>query len=320
MRVLVVGAGAIGSILGGFLTKAGHVITLFGRAWHLDVIRKDGLIIDGIWGEHHFKDLHLYTDPESLSSQAPYDWIFVCVKAHQTGTVAKLVKRFSGSESYVCAFQNGLGNYEALIEHLPSNRVALGRIIFGAEIQPGCVHVSVCADQITIGAVDESFPSDKVDELVDAFTKVEIPCRRSTAILTDVWAKVLYNCALNGLSTLLEVPYGKLLEHKMAPSLMQHIVEEAYEVAKGQDIKLEPATAKEYIDYLFKTLIPLTAAHHSSMLQDLNRGKSTEIDAINGAIVRLAKQVNIETPVNALVTRLVHTKEQFINPNSSDRP
>lgn len=316
MRVLILGAGAIGSVLGGFLAKAGHSVTLFGRAWHLDAIRKKSLIIDGIWGEHRIDNLHLCTDSASLLSQASFDWVFICVKAHQTAEAAELIKQFSGTDFYVCAFQNGLGNYEALIKQLPSNRVALGRVIFGAEIQPGRVHVSVCADQVTIGAVDKHFPVDKIDELVDAFTKAKIPCRKSAKIITDLWAKVLYNCALNALSTLLEVPYGKLLEHEGAPSLMRHIIEEAYCVAKAQGIQLMPSTASEYIDSLFKTLIPVTAAHHSSMLQDLKRGRATEIDAINGAIVRMAKQSGINAPVNALVTHLVHTKEQFLNPKS----
>jgi 2-dehydropantoate 2-reductase len=322
MRILVFGAGAIGSVLGGLLAKAGHEVTLLGRAWHLDVVRQQGLTVAGLWGEHRIpacpvtataekQHLTTATSLEEVARQPEYRWVFVCVKAHQTAEAAKALTNLLGSRTLVCAFQNGLGNYEALIQRVAPARVALGRIIFGVEIEPGRVRVTVCADEVLIGAPDDRFPREQAAQLAAALQESGIPSRTTSTILVALWAKVLYNCALNGLSTLLEVPYGKLLEHALARRMMQAIIEEAYHVAATHHIRLEPSAAQAYLDLLFTRLIPDTAAHQSSMLQDLRRGKATEIEALNGALVCLAKQAGMQAPINALVTRLVHTKERF---------
>ena len=312
MRVLIFGAGAIGSVLGGFLANAGHDITLLGRPWHLDVVRASGLTMSGLWGEHHVAHVATATTPEEVTRPHAFDWVFVCVKTYQTAEAAQALNDLLGPQTLVCAFQNGLGNYETLIQHVPSSRVALGRVIFGAELEAGCVRVSVCADEVLIGAPDDRFPQQKAAELATVLQESGIPSRVTATILVALWAKVLYNCALNGLSTLLEVPYGKLLEHPPARTLMRAMLEEAYRIAEAHRIQLEPSSAEAYCELLFTRLIPDTAAHRASMLQDLRHGKPTEIDALNGAIVRLGGQVRIPTPMNALITRLVHAKEQFL--------
>ena len=311
MRVLVVGAGAIGSVLGGFLAKAGHDVTLVGRAWHLDVIRRDGLAMTGIWGEHSVRNLTTATSLEAVDRLAEFAWIFVCVKAHQTAEVAETLAPVLGPSTLVCAFQNGLGNFEALTRHLPLSRIALGRVIFGVEIEPGRVQVTVCADDVVLGAPDPQFPRAALAPLATTLTASGIRTRTTPDILKVLWAKALYNCALNGLSTLLEAPYGKLSEQGTTRRLMEAIIDEAYRVAAAHHIPLEPSTSQAYQTLLFTQLIPSTAAHRSSMLQDVRRGKRTEIDALNGAIVRMAQPVGVPVPVNALITRLVHTKESF---------
>ena len=311
MRVLVFGAGAIGSVLGGLLAEAGHDVTLLGRAWHLEVIRQEGLRISGLWGEHHIRDLATATAPAEVRRPKEFDWIFVCVKAHDTASAAESLAAFLGQRTLVCAFQNGLGNYEALTQRLPPECVALGRIIFGVEIEPGRVRVTVCADEVLIGAPDARFPREQTAALSSALQSSGIPSRATSTILVALWAKVLYNCALNALSTLLEVPYGKLLDHALARRLMHDVLEEAYRVAAAHHIQLEPSSAQSYEDLLQSRLIPDTAAHHPSMLQDVRRGKPTEIEALNGAIARLGRQAGVPTPANALLTRLIHQKERF---------
>jgi 2-dehydropantoate 2-reductase len=312
MRILVFGAGAVGSVLGGFLAKAGHDVTLLGRAWHLDVVRAQGLAISGLWGEHRVTALTTATSLEEVPDPASCDWVFVCVKAHQTAEAARALPRALGLRTLVCAFQNGLGNYEALTQAVAPSRVALGRIIFGVELTPGHVRVTVCADEVLVGAPDRAFPREQVAALVAALQESGIPVRATATILHVLWAKVLYNCALNGLSTLLEVPYGKLLDCPHARRLMSEIIEEAYRVASAHRIQLEPSTAEAYRELLFKRLIPDTAAHRSSMLHDVAAGKPSEIESLNGALVRLGRQANVPVPANALITRLVHAKEAFV--------
>ena len=247
--------------------------------------------------------------------RSPYEfeWVFVCVKAHQTAEVAAMLPSLLGPKTFICAFQNGVGNYETLTQTVSPSRLALGRVIFGAELSPGRVRVTVCADEVLIGAVDPRFPHEHAAQLAAALQASGIPSRATATILVALWAKVLYNCALNGLSTLLEVPYGKLLEHPPAVDMMRAIIEEAYRVAAALQIRLEPSTPEAYCERFFLRLIPDTAAHRASMLQDVHRGKPTEIDALNGAIVRLGRQAGVATPMNALVTRLVHAKERWVS-------
>ena len=319
MRILVFGGGAIGSVLGGLLAKAGHDVTLLGRAWHLDAVRQRGLRVSGLWGEHRIRNLITATQPKELDLRANWDWVFVCVKAHQTAAAAEQIAALLGSQTLVCAFQNGLGNYEALTERIPPSRVALGRVIFGVEIEAGHVRVTVCADEVLIGAPSPKFPRAQAAQLAAALQASGIPCRATATILTAVWSKVIYNCALNGLATVLEVPYGKLLEHVQARAMMPAIVEEAYRAAKGHRIPLEPATAHAYVEQLFTRLIPDTAAHRPSMLRDVTSCRPTEIEALNGTIVRLAHAVGVEAPTNLLVTRLIHAKEWFSGVASAPR-
>jgi len=242
----------------------------------------------------------------------------VCVKAHQTRAAAAEIIRYLDSRTLVCAFQNGLGNYETLTERIPTARVALGRVIFGVELSPGHAHITVCADDVVVGAPDAHFPQTPLARLASALKASGIPCRVSPNVFGILWEKVLYNCSLNGLSTLLEVPYGTLLEREAACRLMRAMIEEVYRVAAAHRIVLELPTAEEYEHFLVTKLIPDTAAHHASMLQDVQRGRPTEIDAMNGAIVRLGKEAGVPTPANALVTRLVHAKERFAGVPSQD--
>lgn len=313
MRILVFGAGAVGSVLGGFLAKAGHDVTLLGRPWHLDAIRQQGLTISGLWGDQHVRTLKTATRLENLDVAAPFDWVLLCVKAHQTADAVEPLRGLMRGSTLLCAFQNGLGNYETLTQGLDPSRIALGRVIFGAEIQPGHVTVTVSADEVLIGAPDPRVPRAAIASLATALKSSGVPSRPTESIVPALWGKVLYNCALNGLSTLLEVPYGKLLEQAVTRSMMERIIEEAYRVAAAQPIALKPLSAEEYIELLFTRLIHDTAAHHSSMLQDVRRGRPTEIDAMNGAIVRLGERAGIPTPMNALVTRLVHARERFLS-------
>lgn len=311
MRVLIVGAGAIGSVLGGFLAKGGHDVTLLGRAWHLDEVKRHGLRISGIWGEHRLTNLATATRLEDIRQRPPFDWAFVCVKAHATAATAEQLGPWLDPKTRICAFQNGLGNYEALRAVFPAERVALARVITGMELSPGQVNITVSADDVLIGAPDPACPRDAVVSLCSALQASGISTRATSEIFTELWIKVLYNCALNGMCTVLEVPYGRLMESPQTVRVMTGVIEEAYRIAAAHKIPLRPSTAEGYRELFFTRLVPDSAAHYPSMLQDVRRGKPTEIDAMNGALVRLAEQAKVPAPMNALVTRLVKAKERW---------
>ncbi len=299
MKILVFGAGGIGSVVGGFLARTGHEVSLLGRSWHLDAIRKNGLAITGIWGDYRIKAFDLYTDLETLKAAAvPFDLILVTVKSYDTAAAAAELPALMNENTMVLSLQNGLGNIEALLKTVKPENFLAGRAIFGVETDPGAAKVTVMADPVYIGALPGSKPKLSAERMAASLSAAKIPALPVGDIIASIWAKVIYNCALNPICTLEGIPYGKILESDAMRSRMREVVRECYAVGRARGIALDPATAGEYIELLETRLIPKTAAHYPSMLQDKRRGKRTEIDSLSGAIARLGRECGVPAPVN----------------------
>jgi len=185
-----------------------------------------------------------------------------------------------------------------------------GRVIFGAElVEPARVKVTVYADKVMLGSLKDGVPFEKVKEIAELFDNSGIPTSSTEEIEKSIWGKVLYNCALNALSCLLEVNYGKLLENPQAKTIMEDTVRELFKVLQVKKVVVDWNEADEYIEELFEHLIPATYDHFSSMLQDIRTGKKTEIDALNGKIVAMAEEMKLDLPVNRVITSLVKAKK-----------
>ncbi len=311
MKVLVLGAGAMGSVVGGFLAQAGHHVRLVGRETHMSAIARDGLRITGIWGDHRVSALETCCTIEE-APQRDFDLILVTVKSYATEEAARQLTPLLGENTLLCAYQNGLGNAEALAARVGWGRVLGARAIFGARIQaPGWVEVTVIAEPTAIGAYDSSIPRERVHEIVEAMAAAGLPTVHTDRIGALLWGKVAYNCALNPLSALLDVPYGALARCEHTRAIMEEVVVELYETAAAMKVSLEPDTASAYLKRFYEALLPPTAAHYASMREDLKQKRRTEIDALNGAIVRFGARHGLTCPANALLTRLVHAREQF---------
>jgi 2-dehydropantoate 2-reductase len=313
------GAGAIGSVFGGFLAKAGNRVTLVGRAWHLDAIRQRGLRISGIWGSHTVSNLICR---RAVPTNEPCDQVLLSVKSYQTREAVQQLRDALDRETPILSLQNGLGNIEVIAEMIGVDRTVGGRVIFGAEIpEPGAVTVTVYADPVAIGPVRGSrLPLSTSEKIAAVIEQAGIPCLSTGEIERYIWGKVLYNAALNAPAAILEVPYGALLEHDTGRQLMAAVIHEAFAVAHAEGISLDWTSPEAYRKTLFDRLIPSTASHFPSMLQDIHRGKETEIDALNGAIARLGKHRGVPTPVNETLTRLIRFKEAAAIRRSEDSP
>ena len=184
----------------------------------------------------------------------------------------------------------------------------LGRVIFGVETSPGIAKITVAADATAIGALPGASPNMSAERLAHLFNLCKIEAKAVPNILTYLWAKVVYNCALNAICTLHEIPYGKILENDKTRRQMHEVVRECYTVAQKKGVAMEPATAEAYIELLTHTLIPRTASHFPSMLQDLKKGKRTDIEALNGAICRFGKELGVPTPINQEIVEAVYKK------------
>ncbi len=312
LRVLVAGAGAVGSVLGGLLAAAGHRVTLLGRERHLTAVAETGLAIEGLWGEHRVRGLELASDAAAL--QPPFDAALLTVKSYDTAAMLAATAGLIASDGCVIALQNGLGNVEQVVDAVGAGRALGGRVIFGATIpRPGVARVTVFADPVAIGAGIALTPGveDRARAWAERFAAAGIPTEYTPALHAHLWTKVFYNAALNPLGALFGQPYGALAADADARAIMDAVFDEGFAVAAARGVVPLMPTADAYRELFYGRLVPATAHHRSSMLQDLERGRRTEIDAINGCIWRFGRDAGIPTPVNATLTRLVRWRERI---------
>ncbi len=301
---MVFGAGALGSVLGGFLSTRNDV-TLIGRLPHVNKIKKFGLRISGIWGNHVFHP-KAYTSVDEVE-EVP-DLVIITTKSYDTPKAVDEIVKIAGPDTYVMSMQNGIGNEEKIAEKIGKERTLGGMAIFGAVlVEPGHSKVTVYASECLIGSLTENI--EIAEKIAEVFRESGIPALPTDDIIREKWMKAFYNIALNSLSSILMVKYGFLGRNKEAIKIMEDLIREAFQVAEAEGVNLK-YTWEEYLDYFLKKQLPPTAEHESSMLQDIRRGKKTEIDYLNGAIVRLGKKHGIPTPANRIVTYLVKLLEK----------
>jgi 2-dehydropantoate 2-reductase len=314
LRVLVAGAGAVGSVLGGLLAAAGERVTLLGREAHLAAIAQDGLAIEGLFGEHRVRGFGLASRPTQLDP--PYDAVLLTVKSYDTADMLTATADLVAPDGCVIALQNGLGNVEQVVAAVGPDRALGGRVIFGAVLsRPGVARVTVCADPIAIGAgvPGRDVAEDEARAWSARCAAAGIPTEYTPRVHAHLWTKVFYNAALNPLGALFGQPYGALAADEDTRAIMDAVFDEGFAVAAARGVVPLVPTADAYRELFYGRLVPATAHHRSSMLQDLERGRRTEIDAINGCIWRFGRDAGIPTPVNATLTRLVRWRERIPN-------
>lgn len=309
MKILVFGLGALGTVYSCLLQNQGHEITGVDRPAVVERVKQRGVQVTGIWGEHQAYLKQVVSDPEAIEENS-FDLIIISVKSYETEEVAvKLQKRLS-EHSYVLLAQNGYGNFETAATFLPPQQIILGRVIFGSEtLEPGSARVTVIADDVILGSPSNDIDMQVLDQLARTFSQAGIPTRASDDILCYVWGKVIYNSALNPLGAILEVPYGKLAEIPFSKELMDGVIEEIFAVLKSAGQSTLWEDAESYRRDFYSQLLPSTAAHHASMLQDIQRGRKTEIDSLNGAVANLGEKYGVDTPFNRIITLMLKAKE-----------
>lgn len=309
MNILMMGAGAVGTAVGGFMARAGHRVTLVGRPAHMEAIRKHGLHISGIWGRHHIEDITCATE---VAADGEYDLVLVTVKSFDTAAAIEAVVPVVGPDTLVCSYQNGLSNADAIARVVGWPRTIGARAIWGSRItEPGHVEVTVSANPTAVGAYHEDTPLERVAAIVSAMNSAGIPTVFTEDVRAELWAKVAYNCALNPLCALLDCRYGDLTESEDTRRLMEAIFREIYTVAAAKGVVLFPSTPEEYAEVFYTRLVPPTANHYGSMHEDFRRKRRTEIDALNGAIAHMGNQLEIVCPTNAMITQMVHGYERI---------
>ncbi len=309
MKILIYGLGAIGSVYAGLMKLAGHEVWGWDKPEIIAAISKRGLVIEGIWGEYSTGIDEMISTIDQVSSN-DFDLILVAVKAFDTETAVKSIKPLVGADTFVVFGQNGFGNYEKAIKYIDKERIIIARIIFGAEtIKPGHTKVSVIADDVLLGSPEELVPISILDSFATEFNSAGIPTRVEKDIMHFIWGKIIYNSALNPLGAIFETNYGSLAENRHTKTIMDDVIDEIFAVLSARGQLVPWKDAGEYRSAFYTQLVPATAGHFSSMLQDIRLGRKTEIDALNGAVMQLGKEMQIATPVNELIVELLKAKE-----------
>jgi 2-dehydropantoate 2-reductase len=295
--------------MGGLLAAHGWPVTLLGRAEHLDAVRRQGLRIEGLFGDHHVRGLECAADASGLRGR--FGIVLLTVKAWDTDAMARAVAPHVAADGLVVSMQNGLGNLERIASVVGAERTLGARVIFGAEVTaPARVRVTVEAAPVLVGSPDptDSRRTIAARRCASALAAAGVPAEPTEALLAELWAKVFYNAALNPLGALLGVPYGDLPADPDARAIMDDAIGEAHAVARASGVAVPWPDADAYRTLFYERLVPATARHRSSMLQDLERGRPTEIDAINGYVAARGTALGISTPVNTTLTRLIRAR------------
>jgi 2-dehydropantoate 2-reductase len=299
-QIAVVGAGAVGGYFGGMFARAGAPSVFIGRKHFAEAVNSKGLVLDKSEG------------PERISARATIEMsavrdcslILFCVKANDTAAVAKQMAPFVRPDATVVCLQNGVDNAGQI--RAVANVFAIPAVVYIAVSvpEPGRVKHLARGDLI-IGP-----PSERTTHLADLFIRAGIPCRISDNIEGELWLKLLRNCALNAISALSHVRYGEIAQSDDAKKLMARIVDEVLAVARAAGVVLPGVDDRESGMAAAMELATQMSDALSSTAQDLNRGRPTEIDALNGYIARRGTELGIPVPVNHALFTLVKLAEQ----------
>lgn len=307
IKVLVLGGGAVGLGLSSFLLKSECSVTLVGRKDTVLALGKKGLHRVGIFGELHSpsESFNACSSLKEVSSEN-FDFVLICVKSFDTeeaGRQLQELRSLEAAKMVLC--QNGWGNAEKFADFFPENNIFSARVITGF-IRPALskVEVTVHAQPVHLGSLFDGDLRGLIP-LAQGLGKGGLPCSVTEEIEKDLWAKMLYNCPLNALGAILEVPYGSLGERESTRKIMEGIVEEVFSVMRAQNFETHWRNAGDYLAEFYGKFLPSTYGHESSMLQDLRDGKKTEIEAINGVIASEGIRRDIAVPYNILVRNMV---------------
>lgn len=301
----VVGAGAVGSFFGAMLARAGHHVTLIGRAPHVRAIESGGLQlqmagrVEAVW-------LAATTE---LSAVRGADLVLFCVKSTDTDAVAGEMAPYLDADALVLSLQNGVDNAATIARQV--SQVVVPAVVYVAAAMPAPGVVSHFGrGDLVIGpldavAADDALQRRRLQDVVDLFASAQVPVRISPDVIGELWSKLMVNCAYNAVSALAQLPYGRMAAQPEIRELQRAVVAEVVAVAQADGQKLPLAAALDAMERI-ATAMP---AQLSSTAQDIARGKPTEIDHLNGYVARRGAELGIATPVNQTLHALVKLVE-----------
>ena len=320
MRIAIYGAGSLGTILGAFISKAGVPIELINRnKAHIEALKSKGAQVVGTM--QFCQPVVAYT-PDEMSGE--YDILFLMTKQQHNAEVVQMLKNYLAADGVLVTFQNGLPEMQ-IAEVLGEERVLGCTVAWGATLkEAGVCELTSEPDALSfsLGAISKNRSKhfDKVKELLELMGTVDV----EENFLGTRWSKLLINAAFSGMSAVLGCTFGEAAGPRESRRIVQALIKECIDVCKKGGIRIEPVQGKDIVkllDYsnsLKRTfsffIIPIAIRKHAklkaSMLQDLEKGKLTEVDAIDGAVSEYGRKVGCPTPMNDRVVEIIHQIEQ----------
>ena len=301
MRTYVIGAGAMGGIYGGLLAKAGQDVTLIDiRQDHIGLVERDGLVVEGVRG-HHVIRVAAQTDGTGL---APADFAIIFTDANSTKDAARTAQQLLKPDGFALTLQNGIGNVESLIETLGKDRVVAGVTMnSGAAPRPG--HAAYTNAGVTsIGELDGR-TTPRIEAIAGMLNKAGIETKVVPDPMAEIWSKFVLNCAINSLTAVTGLRSGEMYRTPEVNALQDRVIDEILAVVERKGIKLaEPEPRKKIKAHC------RIRYNRPSMMQHMEQGRRTEVDALNGALVREAKALGIAVPYNEAVVAIVKGMER----------
>ncbi len=298
--LVIFGIGALGTLFGSYLNKVAEVTLVGNWKAQIQVLREKGLTVIEPDGTQSF---HRLSVTNQITEIPPADLVLILVKSYQTKEVAAQLSQVLRSGGIVITLQNGLGNHEQIAQCVGTERTSLGVTFQGATMQtPGLLnHAGVGATTLVRLPGREEF----FQGMEDLFDRAGIPVTLVDNADRLVWTKLAVNAAINPLSALLEVPNGSLIKEGKWMNLMIAAAQEVTTIAAAQQIDLsEDDLAQRVIE-----VCRATATNHSSMLQDVEKGRTTEVEAICGQVVSYGRRLGIPTPINKKLLGWIQAKE-----------
>ena len=311
MNVLIIGAGGVGIGLATSIKSQGAEVSIFARGKTAKAIRENGIKRTGLFNHYEFDDIPVFESYGEIPKNT-FDYIFIASKTTANEDISNNLNEnrdiFKDSTKIII-FQNGFGNDDAYLRYFTKKQVFSARVITGFKRPERHVsEVTVYTEPIQLGSLQGENP-DCLKEIAEMITSSGIKCETTTEIDKYLWAKMLYNCALNPLGAILDVTYGQLTENNYTIEIMDNIIDEIFEVIKASPYETFWQNSQEYKDLFYSKLVPDTYNHFSSTHHDIKRKIKTEIDSLNGKVIQLGEDNNINVETNRLIYNLIKAIE-----------
>jgi 2-dehydropantoate 2-reductase len=301
MQIAIMGAGAVGCYYGGMLARAGHAVTLVGRPAHVEAVRQGGLRLQTARFDERVP-MAAVTGPEGVAGA---EVVLFSVKSGDTESAGESIRPHLAAGALVLSLQNGVDNAARLQRVLPGQEVAAA-VVYVATEMAGPGHVLHHGRGELVIA-----PSRRSEAVAAAFAAAGVPTQVSDNVVGSLWAKLILNCAYNAMSAIAQLPYGRLVQGEGVWDAMRDVVAECLAVARADGVAV-PGDTWAAVEGIARTM----PGQYSSTAQDVARGKPSEIDHLNGYVLRRGAALGLPTPAN----RLLHTLVKLVEGRERGEP